>query len=1201
MKLKKLEVTGFKSFLDKTAITFPPGISAIVGPNGCGKSNIVDALRWVMGEQSVKQLRGKTMEDIIFSGANGKPPLGMAEVSLTLLNDNGSAPEEFKDFTEIQVTRRLYRSGESGYFLNKQPCRLKDIHNLFLGAGMGAKTYAVIQQGKIGAITDASPEDRRVFIEEAAGISRFKSRKMEALRKLDQTNTNLLRILDILSEVKRQTAALKRQAKKAELHKKLKRRAKVLDVRIVLSEYDRYTRKIEEIEEILEGLQTRDLEHSSQLQQLEALSEEIKLNRMRKNEEISAEKARVFEARRAIDRIENDIAHTVKDIRRLTDEIETLKDERREQEGKIAQILSEIEGAEKDATRYQTEIEDLKAVVVQKQGTLEEKQNVLDREKEELERRKTRLADLMSQEARFKNVFETSFATKQNLHRRLDRIRSEKKTAAKTVEELTRKKSRSEQTLETLAAEVKKITGTIDALRASLDEEKTHLGRQVKHTQALEMERNEIRSRYNALKKMEDNYEWYKEGARALLKARDAVSREDTLPAARNILGLAADIFEPEPSFETAVEAALGDALQYVLVENQNAGETLIAHLKKTGAGRSGMIPLNSLKAVPSGRPLSAGHPHRLLNHVKVHEAYAAAAEVLLGNIRVTETLTDAVTLWNQNGSAGAVVTKEGDLITSEGILVGGSKEQLTGILAKKNELKSLGTDLSDLDDRLGSARDTLKSMESTVREVETRLQQAIESQAALSKKQAEAEKTDYILAEERKHAVRHLEILDLEEEQILGEAEDIDADIARFRKELEGLGDTLHEARQACEKMTARIRNRSEEMERLRQEVVDLKLNLTALSARRESSVQTLNRLKTFHEEGRRRLEDLSAQSGHKSEQIRRLEAAKAEWEDALKATYADVQAIEALVEKREAEYHAIEARLKENEGAALHIQKTRESLTEKIRLLAMELSEHQVKRENGVEQLQERYQTPFEALAREIEDAPREEPQKEPDAPGESVDAMRESLADLKKRIDRIGDVNMGALKEYEELTARHDFLETQKDDLTKAVEDLHQVIKKINRITRERFVHTFNAINEKLKEVFPRLFEGGTAEVVMTEPDNILETGVEFMIHPPGKRVTRMSLLSGGEKALSAIALIFSIFLLKPASFCLMDEIDAPLDDVNIHRFNNLLKIIGEKSQIVLITHNKKSMEFADTLFGITMEQKGISKIVSVNLTR
>ncbi|MBW1956099.1 MAG: chromosome segregation protein SMC [Deltaproteobacteria bacterium] len=1201
MKLKKLEVTGFKSFLDKTAITFPPGISAIVGPNGCGKSNIVDALRWVMGEQSVKQLRGKTMEDIIFSGANGKQPLGMAEVSLTLLNDNGSAPEEFKDFTEIQVTRRLYRSGESGYFLNKQPCRLKDIHNLFLGAGMGAKTYAVIQQGKIGAITDASPEDRRVFIEEAAGISRFKSRKLEALRKLEQTNTNLLRILDILSEVKRQAAALKRQAKKAELHKKLKRRAKVLDVRIALVEHDRYIQKIEEVEKILEGLQTRDLEHSSQLQQLEALSEEIKLNRMRKNEEISAEKARAFEAQRAIDRIENDIAHTVKDIRRLTDEIENVKDERREQEGKIAQILSEIEGAEKDAKRYQREIEDLKAVVVQKQGTLEERRSALDREKEELERRKTHLADLMSQEARFKNVFETSFATKQNLHRRLDRIRSEKKTAAKTVEELTRKKSRSEQTLETLATEVKNIAGTIDALRGALDEEKGHLSRQVKNTQALEMERNEIRSRYNALKKMEDNYEWYKEGVRALLKARDAAPREGTLPAAQDILGLAADIFEPEPSFETAVEAALGDALQYVLVENQNAGETLIAHLKKSGAGRSGMIPLTALKAAPSAGPLSADHPLRLLNHVKVHEAYAAAAEVLLGNIRVTETLADAVTLWNQNGSTGTIVTKEGDLITSEGILVGGSKEQLTGILAKKKELKSLGADLSDLEDRLGSARDTLKTMESKVREVETRLQQAIESQAALSKKQAEAEKTDYILAEERKHAVRHLEILDLEEEQILGEAEDIDADIARFRKELEGLGEALHEAREACDEMTSQIRNRSEEMERLRQEVVDLKLNLTALSAKRESSVQTLNRLKTFHEEGRRRLEDLSAQSGHKSEQIRRLEAAKAEWENALRATYADVQAIEALVEKREAEYHAIEARLKENEGAAMHIQKARESLTEQIRLLAMELSEHQVKRENVVEQLQERYQTPFEVLAREIEDAPRDALQKEPDAPGESMEAMREALADLKKRIDRIGDVNMGALKEYEELTARHDFLETQKEDLTKAVEDLHQVIKKINRITRERFVHTFNAINEKLKEVFPRLFEGGTAELVMTEPDNILETGVEFMIHPPGKRVTRMSLLSGGEKALSAIALIFSIFLLKPASFCLMDEIDAPLDDVNIHRFNNLLKIIGEKSQIILITHNKKSMEFADTLFGITMEQKGISKIVSVNLTR
>ncbi len=1202
MKLKKLEVTGFKSFLDKTAITFPLGISAIVGPNGCGKSNIVDALRWVMGEQSVKQLRGKAMEDVIFSGANGKPPLGMAEVSLTLLNDNGSAPEEFREFTEIQVTRRLYRSGESGYFLNRQPCRLKDIHNLFLGTGMGARTYAVIQQGRIGAITDASPEDRRVFIEEAAGVSRFKSRKVEAIRKLEGTNNNLLRILDILSEVKRHMAALKRQAKKAELCKKLKGRARILDIRIALREHGAFTRKLREIETLLAGLQNQDLEESSRLQQLDALAEEIKLKRMHKNEEISAEKSRVFEAQRNIDKLENDIAHALKDIRRLSEEIAGLESGVREQNGKLDQIVSEMTGAEGEAVRYQGEIDALKGEIARKQVALQKARETLEAQVRDLEGRKSRLADLASQELRYKNIFETSFATKQNLNRRLDRIRSEKEATAATVGELGRKESRAQEAFEALREQIRDTGSDIARARETLDGKKERLSVQVKETQKLEMARNESRSRYGALKKMEENYEWYKEGVRALMKARDAAPEDDAPSATRAILGLSADIFEPEPSFETAVEAALGEALQYVLVQDQEAGGALIAHLKDSGTGRSGIIPIGSVKPGVSARSVPPDHPGRLLNHVTVPEGYGPVAEALLGNTLVVETLEEALRVWNRNGIAATLVTKEGDLVTPQGVLVGGSGEQLAGILAKKHELKNLARELSDLDGQLSLARESLKSMESEAREVEIHLQQTMESQAALSRKQSEAEKANYILAEDLKHARRHLEILDLEEEQLLGEAQDIEADLARFREEIAALGDTLHQARRECDETANRIRARTEALEAMGQEVVDLKLNLTALSAKQESSTQTLNRLKAYHEEGRRRLDAFQAQIQDKTGQITRLDETRIAWEKALKTTYEEVRNLQASVEKSEAEYRAIEERLKENEGSMAHIQKARESLMEQIRLLALEQSEQQIKRDHLVNHLQERYQSPFDLLATEVvpeKDGAPKDSEKAPEE--EPAEALREALEDLRKRIERIGDVNMGALKEYEELVERFDFLTTQKEDLTRAVEDLHKVIQKINRVSRERFLSTFNAINEKLKEVFPRLFEGGTAELVMTEPENLLETGVEFMIHPPGKRVTRMSLLSGGEKALSAIALIFSIFLLKPTSFCLMDEIDAPLDDLNVHRFNNLLKIIGEKSQIILITHNKKSMEFADTLFGITMEQKGISKVVSVNLTR
>ncbi len=1203
MKLKKLQVTGFKSFLDKTSINFPPGISAIVGPNGCGKSNIVDALRWVMGEQSVKQLRGKSKEDVIFAGADGKPPLNVAEVSLTLANHNGSAPEELKDFTEIMLTRRLYRSGESAYFINKQPCRLKDIHNVFMGSGMGAKSYAVIQQGNIGAITDAGPEERRFFIEEAAAVTRYKTRKKEALRKVEATNQNLLRISDIIAEIKRQMAGLKRQAKKAEVYKNYQDRIKELDILLALNYYDDYTQKILEKDAVLKGLKDSDIEHTSKLKRLDAAVEKIKLQRLQKNQEISKQKSDKFETQRNIDRIENDLAHLHNDVERLTNEVTGLESAREDLEEKNRNIISEIAQIENQNISLKADIINVKSSIDEERLASQNLRNKLSTLNQELETYKKNLMDLVALEARYKNLRQNTLNNKEGLKRRLKRIDEEEVIAHKKVTEASNNETQSRKQLESFKQNLEDLSKRIDIMREQLGEKNKALSKQVKFVQTLEIERNKARSKYTTLRKMEDNFEWYKDGVRAIMKkGKNNADHGESESGFQNIkdngiLGLMADILEPEPSVETAVEAVLGESLQYILVKDQETGLGAIDYLQTHGAGRSGFIPVSSVKDLECDCGKKPNPAKLLLNHVSAKPGFEKITKMMLGHVIVTSCMEEAIKVWNTSGAMQTVVTKDGDIISHQGLMVGGSKDNLSGILAKKKEIKKLEHQVTSLDQQLESARHDQKAMESDVRIIESDMQELIEQKNKTTQDEIEAEKALYKATEDLKHARNHLEIVQLEQEQLLGEESDIDDEMAKYNRlsaEIEG---EVKAAQKKVTETSEKIGSISSKMEDFNQRIVDLKLNMTAFTSRLENSSNTLRRLKEFRDDGIKRLEQLSGEITRKNQKSIDSKQKIIDYDKKLSNMYDALKDLEKVLESNEADYHAINVKLNENDSIVSDIQSKREETLQKIRLLEVEQSQQHIKREAVANRVEERYHRPLSEFRAEFGHISKGIKM----SPKMTIGEMEEELPRLRKKIANIGDVNMGAIKEYEQLKERFDFLSEQREDLVKAVDDLQKVIKKINRITQERFMKTFNAVNEKLKEVFPRLFEGGSARLELTQPDKPLETGVEFMIHPPGKKLTRMSLLSGGEKALSAIAFIFSIFLIKPASFCLMDEIDAPLDDANVSRFNELLKIIGEKSQIIMITHNKRSMVFADTLFGITMEKKGISKIVSVNFEK
>ena len=1192
MKIRKIDIIGFKSFMDKASISFPTGISAIVGPNGCGKSNVIDALRWVMGEQSVKQLRGKSMEDIIFAGANTKAPLNMAEVTLTLANDNGHAPEEFRDYSEISVTRRLFRSGESAYMINRQPCRLKDIYTLFMGSGVGTRTFSIIQQGNIGAIIDAGPDERRLFIEEAAGVTRYKFRKNEALRKVKATGQNLLRINDIIVEVNRQMAGLRRQAKKAERFKIYQQRVNLLDTHLLIHYHDDYTRQMNEAQSLLKELKDEDIAQATNLKKIDAAIEAIKFKRQQKDQEIATQKSRKFDSQRKIDRTEADLSHLKSEIQRLHNESIELEHAQTDLTEKSKGIESEVRDVEEQNNALQADTQRFQSQIDHQRSGTRELQDQLNQLNSIIDQNKSSLMNLVAEEARYKNIYQNASSNKDSLRRRLTRIDEDVAVAQKKVQAAEIEKNRTQQELQKIQNNITAVETQIDQLKQTLTTRAAELGAQVKKTQTLELERNQARSQLATLNKMAANFEWYRDGVKAVMQA-NSVTTESGATQQRpfdGVVGLLADVIEPAAGFETAVEAVLGEALQYILVEDQAAGSAAIDFLQTRNAGRSGFIPMTAVKPLSTSERNPIPTANRLLEHVCVQPDCQGIAKTLLGHVAIVDDMGEALALFNQNGRVQTIVTKDGDVVSHQGILIGGSQEQLSGILSKKQELKTIEIQCAELDRNLEEAKNRQQEMEKTVRQLESELQHCISDKNTAADEAVEVEKALYRKGEDLKNARRHHELVELEQEQLLGEESDLDDEMAKYNQALAKITSQVEQAQSQTAQTTESIVRISSQLEQENQKVVDLKLQLTTFHTKLENGTQTLNRLREFGRDSRKRLEQLQREILVKKEKHRQSKSRVSVKEQELEQLYNRLKDLDHHLGANESEYKSIDAHLQDHDEQMAQIRTGREKTLEKIRLLELDLSEKRIRRDNIAAKVQEKYHLSIAALR--MKQAQQEEKIQM------SIGEMEKELERFRVQMSKIGDVNLGAIKEYEELKERFEFLNAQRGDLESAIEDLHKVIRKINRITQQRFMETFEQVNVKLQEVFPKLFEGGSARLELTEPSKPLETGVEFLVHPPGKKLTRMSLLSGGEKALSAIAFIFAIFLMRPASFCLLDEIDAPLDEANVVRFNNLMKVIGKKSQIIMITHNKKTMEFAETLFGVTMEQKGISKIVSVN---
>ncbi len=1180
MKLKKMEITGFKSFGEKTAIEFPSGISAIVGPNGCGKSNVVDALRWAMGEQSVKKLRGKSMEDVIFAGANGMHPMNMAEVSLVLANENGQGPDSIRDFTEVMLTRRLFRSGESAYLINKRPCRLKDIQDIFLGSGMGAKSYAVIQQGNIGAITEAGPHERRFFIEEAAGISRYKKQKKETISKLEATRQNLLRVKDIISEVERQAAGLKRQARKAERYKRYKEELRNLDICLSIRLHDDLSQKILKNEFLLKELKYEDIEYTSKLNKLDAAVEDIKIRLAGKNDEIGKKKERKFEIRRKIDRKESDLDHLEKDVRRLDSEICSMNENLDEMDKKSDAMLVEIERIEERNNGIREIIKNTSSLLEKEKIRAGEYKNKFKSAKEKLDSAKARLMDLVAKEAKYKNITQNAQTSKESLKRKLKMADEKEALALKKIGELESEKIEAQKQKILCHKIFTELSNRISSLHARLDKENRILAESVRKTQALDIKKNKIRSKYLALKKMEDNFEWFKGGVKAIMAKKEI--REKAV-------GLVADTIEPKPGFEAPVEAVLGEILQYIILKDEKSCIELISYLKKENLGRSGFIAF--LPDMAKGAETDEAYDY-LLDHVIVKPGFEKIARKLLGNVIIADNLASAIkTAKSYKKKRMFFVTMNGDMAASNGFIKGGSKDKLSGILEKKQEIRNLEKELEAFEKEFDYALKAQKESQVRVHDLEDDIYKKTGEKQKAAHDEMEADKALYKASKALDHETENLETLRMDQDQLMDEADGISKTMEKSLSILTGISKEIKEVQNKVALYGEEMDSLSLKTEKFERNKVDLKLKLTGLNAELENGINSLNRLKEFRRDTTERSQKISGELVAKKNEKKISENKIINLKKSVSALYESLKQVENELEKDENDYRQIDSKLKQSDKSISSVRDKRGELLGKIRLIEVEISQMLIKKENIETKIKDRYHKSILAFKREL--------QEKKDAGPMTPDMMKEKIAKLGRKLERMDDVNLGAISEYEKLNERAIFLKSQKQDLEKAMLDLKNVIKKINKICQEKFLNTFNMVNEKLGEVFPRLFEGGKASLVLSEPDNPLESGVEFMVHPPGKRLTRLSLLSGGEKALSAIAFVFSIFLIKPASFCILDEIDAPLDDANVFRFNELLKIIGEKSQIIMITHKRKSMEFADRLFGITMEKKGISKVVSVSL--
>ncbi len=1214
MYLKNLTMFGFKSFADKTSLNFQPGVAAIVGPNGCGKSNVSDAIRWVLGEQSAKALRGGEMADVIFNGTDGRKPLGMAEVSLTI---GGVDDEHLKaagvelSYHEVTITRRVFRDGGSEYFINKTPCRLKDIQQFFMGTGMGKTSYSIMAQGNITQILSSKPDDRRLVFEEAAGITKFKAQKREALRKLDATEQNLLRVQDLIREVKRQIGSLQRQAGKARRFKQIADELRHLETQLARHQFDVLQAEITERIGTVEKLRDEMEESSASVLRVEDEILQLRSRLSELEEQIAASQQRGMELKGEADRHESRTQFNEERLRELEQQNGRALQEITEAEERVRVAGEELGFVTEKLSASQSALDGYRQALQEKRDALHAVEQDLIRRQEEMRRIQSEAFAAAQQLTRVRNEINALDLQKQGNVVRLEKLSAEKI-------QLEEERVRLEQRLGEFAAnveagklDVQTSRGTVEERQKRLREIQQELNAVTHELDALLRQQAEKRSRVNVLEQLQESHEGFGAGALAALKQSQFV------------LGSMADKIRVPDEFITAVEAALGAHLQLVLTGNPEAAQAIITDLGANKKGRASIASLGLQRAASPSAPLDAAFTGKLAAHgavsalavVEGDESVRALLDAMLGRTWVVSDLATATTAWRETGGEFDFVTRGGELLNRHGIYTGGSSngnsngKTASSILGRKNQIAELQAQAAQLQEQTND----LSRRKGALQGEQTELQ------AGLQEAQTE------LRAQEVAIATREGEFKALQ-----NSLRALHQKIDTAACELESLEDQGREGLEKRAALAARVGECEDREGALQRQVSELNIAIDGLRHQRDLATQALTEAKVAQATEEQLCASFSRQRAPLEQRIRELTtlAHQRRNEVASFATRKEQAGREIAQSRHEIERLQHERDIVSAQTAELAGQKSsldadvtgreeglrgqRNKLTalqQQRGSVEVELAQKQMSVQNLREKIQAKYQVNLEDIRSECitithaeeGSAPKVETlsPEEMAASGAGTDwnAVGEQVLAQQKRLDEIGPVNLVAIEEYEETEQRYTFLTTQCDDLIKAKAELAEVINRINAQTKEMFTTTFLQIRENFRNLFVEIFGGGKADLILTDENDVLESGIDIVARPPGKQLQSISLLSGGEQTMTAVALLFSIYQVKPSPFCVLDELDAPLDESNINRFLRVLQRFLEHSQFVIITHNKRTIGMADVLYGVTMQEQGVSRIVSV----
>jgi len=1182
MKLKRLEITGFKSFRDKIIVDFSQGVNAIVGPNGCGKSNVVDAIRWVMGEQRVKALRGKKMDDVVFNGSEDAAAVSMAEVVMTLAVGNASGfPGAYSELSEVSISRKVILDGESEYCINRVPCRLLDVKEFFMGTGIGARTYSLVEQGSVATLVEAKPEDRRLFIEDAAGVSKYKSRKEQAVRKMEATKQNLDRLNDVHKEVKQRLNAITRQAKKAEQYKTLKQRLRETELALSCHAYAELADKRSLLQIEREQLSNQTQAARAQVEVRESALSEKKAILLENDELLSRRQAELYEQKNFINIKEKNVEFSRRRVAEATERKQKNQAEIHFMEQRKSNLLAEMETLRKRSADAEGRMEQLQSELQEGQCLV---QGLLDADKENnlrLEEHKIRYLDVMQDLAKFNNGISSLKKNMEDFKKREEReIREIEQDRARHAE-LTDKLQILTSGLATEEEEFLSLVNQKEILADEQEKAKFDLQTVDERISQIKEEMGGKSSRLQSLSEFQSAFKWSNDGVRKVIESQEV---PDTF------YGVVADHLNVPREYEPAVEAVLGEKLQYVVVKNQEEGVRAIDFLKNHQLGRGSFVPVE-LRAgyaeTYTAEHLVEAEP--LLRKVAIKNEFRKIADCLLGDVLLTPSLESGVNLWKKNGFRGTFVTPEGDTISPHGVLTGGSGAAVEkSLLATKREIAELETDVSRLSSELQENIQEKKKLTSLITRWEEELS-GLKNRAHRLEIDISGRKKDIERFEDEAGRLRQrLSVLEFNRQNIQAEESQARQKLQEIQEEVtrkEASEKELNEIISALNSRRQQSRSAIDAQERL---LTEKKVMLASLAEKKEADLRAVTRLQhdlqANETESTRKKQEISASD----QQIADLSAAMTSDAMELQELYQKLALSETVLTEMKEKRTREDEQMKIQENEIRSIKKVSDDLQKQLNELEMQCRETALTVENLQKAVQEKHQADLSSLMI--------------DFTGMESDKIVELEALLEKdrqSLENFGEVNLLAINEYAALDERNQFLTTQLADLHESLSSLQRTIARINKISRERFAETFAAINLCFKETFARIFPGGRGELLLTDENDLLETGVDINIQIPGKKAQSVSLLSGGEKSLAAIALIFAILQYRPTPFLILDEVDAALDDANTNLINHLIRDVSEKSQVIMITHNKSTMEVADTLFGVTMQKKGISSLVSVSL--